>query len=346
MRFTADEWNRAMADIRRNRPLPGINTRVTDTGVGYLTSASSISSDRHPWYIRMNWQKDPAKSQVSNEPAWWAFIDAGLVNGRDAIIEGVDDSGDTIQAALTDEEPLALSMVWRNPIDGDTVTADENGTLSQSAGEGYPKFFETLNVRKVSKAGPADAPQDYNPDDVCELRACDIFLTATHIAANNSVDVTNPATDFQAVVISTTFENTLAMNNPFPFKLQSTGKFVSTVDNATLLDRLNGTAVQSQIDKIKIATVYAVSPPNTPTTAEPDENWGMYPAYDQFYNLGYATKNEAGQGPQDPLTLQTGLAFGIADQIFASLLDPINDQFNQISAYLGAADYSGKFWSV
>lgn len=50
--------------------------------------------------------------------------------------------------------------------------------------------------------------------------------------------------------------------------------------------------------------------------------------------------------PIEPITLQTGLAAGIADPIFRGLLAPGNDAFNSALQVLRTRNLAGRFWSL
>ena len=85
-----------------------------------------------------------------------------------------------------------------------------------------------------------------------------------------------------------------------------------------------------------------------PDNAVPDGSWEPYVKYSQFWNLAYmASKPPLNQIPD--LTIgpfNTGLAGGIGDAIFNSLLSPVNDAFSAITAYLNDVSFAGMFWTI
>ena len=77
-----------------------------------------------------------------------------------------------------------------------------------------------------------------------------------------------------------------------------------------------------------------------------DDTWIAFVKHDQFWNLAHAPQRIPDPTPIEPIRLQTGLAGGIADSIFSSLLAPGNDAFNSALQVLRNRNLAGRFWSL
>jgi hypothetical protein len=108
---------------------------------------------------------------------------------------------------------------------------------------------------------------------------------------------------------------------------------------------LEGTA-DPEFDAIKIATIYFLSPPGFSPELPMDDTWTAFVKHDQFWNLAHAPQRIPDPTPIEPIRLITGLAAGIADPIFSSLLAPGNDAFNSALQVLRNRNLAGRFWSL
>jgi len=227
--------------------------------------------------------------------------------------------------------------------------ASSAGDLFELPAEGYPKFFETLGVRPANPGSRRTAAYDPQSEEerTRELRACDIVLVTPRVATNQSVEIQDPLVGAQTVSISTTFNDSYARSAEFKHRLVAVPKWERPRE-PTALDRLMGVAIEPQTDELKIATLWMVSPPNPEGGEEavPDGTWSAFPQYDVFWNLAHAPRRAVPAKPPDPLTLRTGLAGGLADVIFASLLAPINDAHDRIHAFLNATTFKGEYWTA
>lgn len=317
---------------------------------GLTLSAASNAAWRHPWQLSPFFSPDENKG----DGAWCALVKPGFVNGRDATIDTPIDlekpALGTVPVELTDAVPPHLVITgWRNPLEAGAVSETENGDVVQAPGLGYPDYFIALGVRAPATGGSIFAdtsPNDTRPDPnrTREIRAADVFLRVPRIATQSDVQVRDPATDAQSVVISTAFENGYAASGVAPFRLLTTSHW-QPIGEPTLLDRLLGTAVEPQTDELLIATLWIVSPPDADPDAVPDATWTPYPQHFVFWNLNHASRAVPGAKPQPPITLTTGLAFGLGDALFAGLLSPVNDALTQLDQFFSGADYSGRFWT-
>ena len=65
-----------------------------------------------------------------------------------------------------------------------------------------------------------------------------------------------------------------------------------------------------------------------------------------FWNLGYANVNEFNYTNPQPITVHTGLAFGLLDSIGNSMLAPINDAYADVMNGLNETSMRGYFWTL
>lgn len=334
----AAAWNAQVARIRAGRPLGGVGVEIISTPSGSLVSANPAVNFEHPWKISARWQDEK----------WRVSVRPGFVNGKDVTMSTMRE-GKLKDVPLTDGDRPSLTPGWRNPLVSLGTSASSAGDLLELPAEGYPKFFESLGVRKPypgSRKVEAYDPQS-EEERTREIRACDIVLIVPRVATNQQVDIQDPLTTAQTFTISTTFNDSYARSVESKYRLGAVPKWQPPKE-PTALDRLMGTSIEPQTDEIKIATLWMVSPPNPEggEAAEPDGSWAAYPQYDVFWNLAHAPRKQIPAKPPEPITLRTGLLGGMADTIFAALLAPVNDANNRVHAFLNAITFKGEFWTV
>lgn len=341
----AGEWNAARADWQRHRPRPGPGVRLAWTRDGVILSAEPRGQWRHPWWITPSWREDPAIEPQRGE--WVASIRPGFVNGRDVTIPVAQDDGSTIHVPLTAEPPPEITLgSFRDPTAPGGFGANTDGDLVTAPGEGYPRYFESLGVKPPWLGGKlgADAPE-FDPDRTRQIRACDVVLITPRLGSRQIITVHDPFTTAQSVEIATEYLNGRVRSAPSRNYLVTLPKFTPLPERSAL-DLLSGTAVETEQDEMRIATVWFVSQPDVADDAPVDASWTPYAQYAAAWNLNHATRADPGRQPGAPISFHTGLAFGVADSLINFLLSGPNDLLNQVEAFLGAADYSGHYWST
>jgi hypothetical protein len=101
-----------------------------------------------------------------------------------------------------------------------------------------------------------------------------------------------------------------------------------------------------QFDRVKVATVYAISPPGAGPEAVPDETWQLYPRHSLFWNLWHATRFLPPAKKLEPIRLTTGLGAGVLDFLANVMLSPINSANDEVHEWLAQADMRGHFWTT
>lgn len=347
----AADWNAHRRIHRASRAKPGRGIRLFWTSEGIVATYDLSDLYKHPWSLTPRWRADES---LSTGGQWVATVHPGFVNGYDVTIgvtEQVNGDEVTNHRPLTAEQPPEIVLnSFRNPLAAGGASIDDNGDVILAAGEGYPRFFEELGVKPAegatnltgsptsSAAEPSDATRTR------QIRVCELVLISPRFATRQEVSLRDPFTEAATVEISTTFLNGRIASAPSLNYLVTVSKF-NPISAPTALERLAGTAVETEQDQLLIATVYFVSPPETPDDAAVDGTWEPYPVYRVFWNLAHASLANFGQPSQPPLSLHLGLAFGIGDALFNFLLSPINDLLEQVQAFLGAADSTGLYWT-
>ena len=355
--IAADAWNKLVAQVKRARPMRGVRADTKEHPRGVIVSGDTTSFWRHPWFINARWEwKDDGTGE------WRAFIRPGFVNGRDAHIpmpadwpDGTppeDNAPSERDVPLTNEpQPYLILGGWRNPLTPSSVGATLSGQVIAAPAEGYPKYFEKLGVKAAAKGGDISKPGamegEFDATRTREIRAMDVVLSKARIGTRLQIDVHDPLLDAQTETISTVFLNDALRTTGGRAKLRAVSKYVPQQQQS--LPQMYGTllsAGDAQLDELKLATIWIVSPPDAATDAEPDETWTPYPQNFVFWNLQHASRLIPPRAPSPPLRLHTGLAGGIGDRINDALLSFVNDQYAEAEAFLNQADASGMFWST
>mgnify|MGYP007067825433 FL=1 len=259
------------------------------------------------------------------------------------------DRNQSVDALITESPQVMVpgTRVIGKGADAESVAVSASGNIAVEF-EGVPEFFIQFGVtdEKVVFQGNLNSGiQEVQYETASEpplLRACDVVLYVDRAAARLDVIKGNPLIDSYSALLAITYgRSTPARERPW---LDVTAKYVPTVevDPANLLE---GTA-DPEHDAIKIATIYIVSPPGYSHELPMDDTWTAFVKHDQFWNLCHAPQRIPDPTPIDPIRLQTGLAGGIADPIFSSLLAPNNDAYNTALQVLRARNLAGRFWSL
>lgn len=351
----AKAWNALRDQARRNLPLTGTNVRLHWTKDGVAVSAEGADEFRHPWWLSPRWSPD-AKIQPAGGQ-WVAAVRPGFVNCNDVTMEVLRANEKTgklepAHVDLTDDAPPEIVVdSFRDPAAPGGITASLSGEILAAAGEGYPKFFEHLGVVPPAKGGNVNkegALGVNDPNRTRQIRAADIVLVTPRPAANQSVEALDPTTDGQSIEISTTIDTTIIASAPSPHWINVRSKFIP-IASLSVFDKLAGGAVDAQVDELKLATIYFVSPPDAPAEAPVDQTWVPYPLYFVTWDLNHACRSlEIPSPDSEPLSLHSAdtLGAGVAAGLISGLLSGANDAFEQIEAYLADNDMSGRYWSL
>ena len=338
IKFPARAYNDVMAAIRRGKPLRGVGSIIRETSAGVLIAGNLPPPDwNHPWRLHPRWLVD-----AKGTGQWGVTITPGFVNGADVVM-GTDDS--------------ALSL---NPAPVQKITAFRDAT---GVGGTYPAMFKKLGARQPDQLDPfiAAALNAPNPDDPAildttatvevplipqqygtkRLMAADIILNIDHSGVTTLTTFADPDTG-NLVIHSPGF--TAAMDR-YPYRIQTTSQY-TPVQYPTMLERMQGSAVEPNFDQLLLGTLWLLSPDDEADDTLPGSTWQPYPQHFVFWNLCYGGVNEFNYTSQQPITIHTGLAFGLLDSIGNSMLAPINDAMQDVMNGLNETSMQGYFWTL
>ena len=354
---SARDWNALVRDARAARLYQGLGTIVTRKPNGTIVSADPNYQWQHPWWLTALWEEQTVvpRSGKKKDAEWHIYVRPGFVNGIPAAVDMTQADGSVVETYITDEDtPYLVVKSWRNVLQSAGMTASTSGDLIRLPGEGYPKYFEELGARPADLGSHGDAKKPFAATDDTwrkkEIRACDIALVTGRVASSQQITLLSAVIDAQDFQISSTFNNAYAASHKRQFRLVNMPKWTPPRE-PTAEERFEGSAVEPNTDEVLIATLYMVSPddPEGGEDAVPDGSWTPYAKYSKygFWNLNHAAANpEINWTQPSTLTLNTGLAGGIADPIFNSMLAANNDAYNQAVSYLNSISFAGMYWTI
>lgn len=336
------EW---IKKIRANLPIPGVGISLRQTYRGTTLTLKTEDFWKHPWWMTPEWRM----IEGTERSAWHVYVDPGFVNGRDVYTSRYV-NGKTEYAALTDEQPIPIALVWRNPLL--TQGADEAASFSLESirllsAEGYPAYFRDMGIKGAFKGGSIDELMRNLEQRGRQIRASDIVLSCPRIQTkfDIQIDVGNILANNTIVNVDPVWDDREINRREHTFTLRSQAKYEPPKE-PTMMDRFMGTYVESMEDSLLIGTAWAVSPDGAPDEAEVDQSWELFFEYSCFWNLAHAAKNPPPDPDFQPIQLKTGLLNGFADVIFAEILAPLNAGLEGAHNALGQTTYQGRFWSV
>ena len=325
--FPARAYNDVMAAIRRGKPLRGLRSIIRETSAGVLISPTLLSTVwNHPWKLHPRWVEDD-----NGDGHWSVTITPGFVNGADAVI------GKSGKPLTADPTPTLEISSFR----------DATGMNSH-----YPALFKKLGARKPLEPDPALSgtlkenaqvevtlfPDQYGTR---RLMAADFLLHIDHMGVRTDTFFADPTTG-NLVIHSPAFTPSVSR---YPNRIQAVPEYTA-VQYPTMLDRMMGTMDEPNFDQLLLGTLWLLSPPDEPNDTEPGPTWQPYTQHFVFWNLGYANVNEFNYTNPQPITIHTGLAFGLLDSIGNSMLAPINDAYADVMNGLNETSMRGYFWTV
>ena len=344
--INAKTWNAMIDEVSRRLPLRFV--RMSRRWV-------------HPWTIVPEW---------SDAAEQWVFrIRPGFVNGVEPEISTLamlasertldrieEETGNrpekdqSADALITEapQIPVSGTRIIGKGANPDSVSVSASGNIAVKF-EKVPEFFiqfgvsdEKLTFQGNLNSGIQEVQSEEPKEPQPLLRACDVVLYVDRPAAKLDVIKGNPFLDsFSALLVINYGRSTPARKRPY---LKVTAKYQPIVE-ADMGNLLEG-APDPEFDAIQIATIYFISPPGFAPEAPMDSTWTTFVKHDQFWNLCHAPQKIPDPTPIEPITLQTGLAAGIADPIFNSLLAPGNDAYNTALQVLRNRNLAGRFWSL
>ena len=343
--ITHEAWNAMVDRVWRNRIA---SIRLLESG-----------GSTHPWHITPQWNAEHKR--------WQARIEPGFVNGRDATIQvimedapvatrarlkrsGVEmQSTNTVDARLTERPDLVLGS-WRAVGADATPTGSgtsENGEVKLSF-EPVPAFFAAQGVGQppeFSLTGDMiTQTQTGTFDEAAEvrlLRAVDLVLHQDRLGVSTQIRTGAGIDGTLSEMSITTARSPRHRDHPY---LRLMEHYLPASSDQS--DQMGGLMEDSFRDELHLATLYMVSPPGAQRGSDPDASWTPFVKHRVWWNLNHATNRMKPPLASVTLTLNTGLAGGMADPINNSLLAPVNQASNAMAALLSSERIEGRFWTV
>lgn len=342
----ATAWNRLVDFLARNQVL----------GSTVLRSGNW----KHPWELTPVWDADRQQ--------WTTRIEPGFVNGLDATMslpfreapEGTRarlsdqkiEPDAAVDCWLTEEPQLSLSA-WRalgSDAEPGATSTSSDGTVTVSF-EAVPKFFAALGVgpppnlnSQISDLGIVQrlSGELATSTESRLLRATELVLYQDRFATSTQWQ-TGLGFDGSNAQFSVTYKRSPNMRDRAYVRSMARWQ---PVDSTPLQSRLTGDWTDNTFDALHLATVYLLSPPETPQASLPDGTWTPYVKHRLFWNLIHASNVLEPALKRENLVLNTGLAAGLLDSIGNQILAVINDQNAAIAEFLGRSTLEGRFWST
>jgi hypothetical protein len=343
---------------------PTVNMRLSENPLGQSLSATRGADWKHPWFTEAVW--------LPQKGAWVAVVMAGFVNGTAPVVRAsaadLRETRGTFFGQLVDARTGAaeIAQLARLAIETEDGIPDDalmDVPISQKppvplsswrkvgyGGEGsVPLFFRDRGVGQPPATEPGKA-QARPPAGNRLLCACDVFLEQPRTALSATVELTPTAAGSSLV------SQTLAMEekpNTARVRLQS-GEF-SAFEQSQLNFRGAGSLVadyqEQTTDRIKVSTVWMVSPPDVPVESQPDATWQPFAQHNLFWNLNWAQPLLRGAVVVNDIfspllgvlsVLGTGAGFFWASATVAGIADATQSAYN----ILRAMSLEGTFWTA
>ena len=289
----------------------------------------------HPWQMLPIYNKEEKK--------WSGTFLPGLVNGLPPYITTTYKNAPLDAQARIDGERKAKKEK-AGPNDSVSVYLDEGGALPFNSlkdfnNGGAPDFFKKLGVTDpvTNRAG------DLESTAMRLLKSCDVVLVQPRPSLTNRVD-------YGLFGLGVQIKSTPGLfvpSNREPFVI-STPLFVEKKEPPSFRSVFFNTFVDTGRDELHLSRFYLLSPQLPILNPEDLSNWQPFVKYNCHYNLVHATQQiaKAKTNYEKPITIQTGLAFGLADLIFNNLLTGGLNVANDVLSYLNQRDLAGKFYAV
>jgi len=336
-RISAREWNDHMRHLGTRYP---IHTRAEDA-----------DSPKHAWQVRS--QFDATRKR------WTAIVRPGSVNGRIATVavpfgrcsESFQDyirlarpdrafNDQTVVQVPLDFEP-GLDLGWREiGGDADPISVSESGGEIRENYETVPAFFTDQGVRRPGQTGPP-------PPETRRLFASDIVLRQPRTQLVNEIS-SLPGGLLGGSILSVNAVSATPVDSTEPPRLASLARFVAPAVSNTFADIFFQRFLDEPTDELHLSTVYALSQPLEAGGSFPayiDESFTLQTRYFCHYNLAHGTRTVP-RVRTPPLTLVTGLAAGLGDVLFNTILATQNDFAQSTVDLFNQRSLRGSFWVV
>ncbi len=347
---------------------PSATTRLSENALGRTLSATRRGPWRHPWFTEPMWSP---KSKT-----WTCVVKSGFVNGHSPVVSttagALRESRGAFYGQIVDARSGAaeIAQAARLASSTDDYAGMDDGTridvpLYQRPPIGLHAWRRVArpSLYFQQRGAKPPPPSEINsmtgqvkivqPEKGARvLRACDVIVNQPRTALSSSMNITAAG----AVTGMGFVNQTLTMRGPSAgekLRIQ-TGSFseLQEMDNqykqaTQLVDNYE----EATWDRIKIATVYLLSPADTSEEAPVDETWTAFVQHAQFWNLAWyqpalqdvVTNTDIFRPVLGMLSvLGGGAGFLWASSVASSINDATQGAYN----LLKASSLAGTFWTL
>jgi len=334
----ASEWNEAMRVLSSRYPI-SVKVDVSTTPL-------------HAWSVETTWDGDRKK--------WTARIRPGSVNCRIATIampfaRAPENFKEYIRATMAaksfqpttmvdvplDFEPL-LDLAWRE-IGGDAAPV----STTASGDDGIKNTYETVPAYFKKKGVVQAGSINYDANNQRRLYACDIVVSMPRPYLVNEISVL-PGGLLGGSIISVDAKPVTPPDISEPPTIYATSRYVVPAIQNSFEDVFFQRFIDEPKDDLHLSTVYALSEPVGSSVGGEgvDDTHNLETRYYCHYNLAHATQTVVPRKVAPPLTLVTGLAAGLGDVLFNSILSAQNDFAQSVVDLYNQRSLRGMFWVV
>jgi hypothetical protein len=338
MRIKAKDWNEAMRDLCTRYPIS--------------VQVENATPPTHAWYVNTAWDGDREK--------WTARVKAGSVNCKIATIAmpflrtsekfkkyimainpGKSYMPETIVNVPLDFDPV-IDLSWRE-IGGDAVPTGTTG----DGNDGIRNVYETVPAYFKKKGVAQGGATNNDPNLQRRLYACDLVLSMPRPYLVNEITAF-PGGPLGGSIISVDAKPNTPPDISEPPKVYATTKFVVPPIQHSFSDIFFQRFLDEPKDDLHLSTIYALSQPVGTSLGQGgvDGTSALETRYYCHYNLAHATQRLPPRAITPPLTLVTGLAAGLGDAIFNSILSLQNDFAQATVDLFNQRSLRGMFWVV
>ena len=317
----ARDWNeKIVAPAEPCLIRDGVYVQTVRTPRGQIVNISAAAGWRHPWFPSLRWMQD----------RWEVHLRAGFVNGFDAAVGQL----------------FLLDNPW-TPLPGCRH-------LDGSEGRAIPQFFQRLGVKsarqKVSISAIGGVMVDETEREEAglpprQLVACDVWVSVARATYQGVVTVIDASGASGEVVNYEVGYDTAQLERVGARARLQLGPEYPAVRTPTIYERLQGQFTDDGEDRILIATLYFLSPPDA-TDLVPTVGWQTYTANNCFWNLSHAAKNDPPKDPPAPIRFFSGLAGVWGDVLINQTLSQFNELSDRVFNAVNTTNNEGRFWTA
>ena len=338
MRLKAADWNSAMRELGSRYPI--------------IVQVDKATSPRHAWSVETIWDGDRQK--------WTARVHPGSVNCKIATIAmpfarapeafksyiSAINPGKQFRPEERVGVPLdylpVVDLAWRE-IGGDAVPERVTGDLTNGIRSSYeivPTYFQKKGVAQGGTTVP-------DPNLQRKLYACDLVLSMPRPYLVNEISLL-PGGILGGSIISVDAKPVTPPDISEPPTVYATSKYVVPPIQNSFSDVFFQRFLDEPKDDLHLSTIYALSQPLGTSGGDGgvNETCDLETRYYCHYNLAHATQRLIPRVITPPLRLVTGLAGGLGDVIFNSILSLQNDFAQAVVDLFNQRSLRGMFWVI